>query len=351
MENETNPGSGVEKRVPANPMTKAKAKRERAKKRALAWAVKSGTHGESVDDYIHRLKITTAPSTEQSPARLTERTQAPSLGTQPTTPHPPSAKRKASSTPNRENPSKAFKPSNPVLNVYRRDRNEFHRRDRALVSKALISVQLENKENPALAWCGKTRVAGSCLILEVLSSALTTIKSAINEMADYFAVEADEPVHLHSLMGTIAPTLKDSLGDLPTLLSIASDGKTQASDYNCTRGTVFLRGRLGFWLQVTPVALEWINSMGSLVWICGEPVKLKLEKSLYVPSRAEQAAAMETEENAPEKEAEEEEEEASMEFDAYEHEQLAMHSGQQRPLNSSFSDMSLKSMTDKTTLL
>ena len=69
--------------------------------------------------------------------------------------------------------------------------------------------------------------------------------------------------------------------------------------------------------------------MGSLVWICGEPVKLKLEKSLYVPSRAEQAAAMETEENAPEKEAEEE---GSMEFDAYEHEQMAMHSGQQRHL-------------------
>ena len=159
-------------------------------------------------------------------------------------------------------------------------------------------------------------------LLEVLYSALTTIKSAINEMADYFAVEVDKPVHLHPLMGKIAPTLKDSLGDL----SIASDGKTQASDYNCTRGTVFLRGRLGFWLQVTPVALEWINSMGSLVWICGEPVNLQLEKSLYVPSRAEQAAAMETEENAPEKEAEEE---GSMEFDAYEQEQMAMHSGQQ----------------------
>ena len=66
----------------------------------------------------------------------------------------------------------------------------------------------------------------------MLTSTLT--KSAINEMADYFAVEVDEPVHLHSLMGTIAPTLKDSLGDLTTLLSIASAGKTQPSDYNCT---------------------------------------------------------------------------------------------------------------------
>ena len=53
-------------------------------------------------------------------------------------------------------------------------------------------------------------------------------------MADYFTVEVDEPVHLHSLMGTIAPTLKDSLGDLTTLLSIASAGKTHSSDYYCT---------------------------------------------------------------------------------------------------------------------
>ena len=187
-------------------MTKAKAKRERAKKRALAWAVKSGTHGESVDDYIHRLKITTAPSVEQSPARLTERTQAPSLGNQPTTPHPPSAKRKASSTPNRENPSKAFKPNKPVLNVYRR--TGMSSTEGILVSKALIKVQLEHKENPALAWCGKTRVAGSCLVLEVLYSALTTIKSAINEMADYFAVEVDEPVHLHPLMADNCPNTK-----------------------------------------------------------------------------------------------------------------------------------------------
>ena len=67
MKINNNAETGVDKRVPAHPMTKAKAKRERAKKRALAWAVKSGTHGESVDDYIHRLKITTAPSVEQSP--------------------------------------------------------------------------------------------------------------------------------------------------------------------------------------------------------------------------------------------------------------------------------------------
>ena len=88
-------------------------------------------------------------------------------------------------------------------------------------------------------------------MLKVLTSALTPIKTAINEMANYFTVDVDEPVHLHSLMGTISPTLKDLLGDLPTLLSIASAGKAQPTDINCIRGTVVFHGRLGFWLQPT----------------------------------------------------------------------------------------------------
>ena len=81
-------------------------------------------------------------------------------------------------------------------------------------------------------------------MLKVLTSALTPIKTAINEMANYFTVDVDEPVHLHSLMGTISPTLKDLLGDLPTLLSIASAGKAQPTDFNCTRGTVVFHGLL-----------------------------------------------------------------------------------------------------------
>ena len=150
------------KMIPStNKPTKSKLRRERAKRRARAWEIQAGTHGESVEDYVHRLKLETPLATKQSPANLIERTQAPSLGTQPTTPHPPSGKRKASSTPNRENPSNAFKPDNPVLNVYRMGRNQFQRTDRALVSNALIKLQMENKENQMLSWCGKTIVAGS----------------------------------------------------------------------------------------------------------------------------------------------------------------------------------------------
>ena len=52
-------------------------------------------------------------------------------------------------------------PDNSVRNVYRGDRNQFHRTERALVSKALIKLQLQNKENHTLAWCWKMRVAGS----------------------------------------------------------------------------------------------------------------------------------------------------------------------------------------------
>ena len=45
-------------------------------------------------------------------------------------------------------------PDNSVRNVYRGDRNQFHRTERALVSKALIKLQLQNKENHCTHWHG-----------------------------------------------------------------------------------------------------------------------------------------------------------------------------------------------------
>ena len=104
-------------------------------------------------------------------------------------------------------------------------------------------------------------------------------------------------VHLHSLKGSVPLALREEISNLPTYLAILFGGMVEASDFNCTRKTIDLRSRIGFWIQVTTKALEWIVSKDCLVWAAGEPLKMKLERSLYIPSRAEQSPALVEESN------------------------------------------------------
>ena len=337
--------------TPLSSKTRSKLRRERAKRRAAQYAQETGTHEEILNAYLLKNKIAGAlPVLQDSTSRHEQTAQttehpAPHSGNPPATPHTTDrgVKRTSSSTPNKGVPSKTFKPDNPVLNIFRKDRNTFIRGDRACVSKILMREQMSHHETPDLTRTGKTRVAGSCLVMEVFPSSLKHIKEAINSCEEaYFATEVDEVVHLHSLKGSVPLALREEIYNLPTYLAISSGGMVEASDFNCTRKTIDLSNRIGFWIQVTTKALEWIVSKDCLVWAAGEPLKLKLERSLYIPSRAEQSPAL-IEESDPE----------DMEQDNYQLEQLELHSGRQStpPLNTSFEELSLRSRKDKQTPL
>ena len=164
--------------TPLSSKTKSKLRRERSRRRASQYAQKTGTHGEILHAYLRKNKIAGAiPHDSTSHHEQTAQTiehPAPHSGNPPATPHTTDrgVKRTSSSTPNKGVPSKAFKPDNPVLNIFRKDRNTFIREDRACVSKILMREQMSHHETPDLTRTGKTRVAGSCLVMEVFPSSL-----------------------------------------------------------------------------------------------------------------------------------------------------------------------------------
>jgi len=278
---ETTTASQLPKPPPDNPpLSKAEKdtikKRARQKKRrenAKKFALSKGIHAESTDEYIHRVRMTSIDTS--TPQDITLQNN----------------KRKGS-TPNKAQSAKSFKPDLPVLHVYRKDRAPFTMGDRQVVTSAITTKLLKNDLDTALTRTGASRLAGEFLQLEVAETATSTIKELINNLPDFFSIADGEEVSFHSLWGTSSPNFT-GIQSLPELIILTADVNLKAEDIRMLRPPAIINERYHFWVQVSSKALDFLHSKDFLIFLGGEPVKLKISRSLYIPS-ADELESLET---------------------------------------------------------
>jgi len=306
------------------PLTAAAKRKIRKRNVARRWAKSAGIPSTPNDYLLTLTNIPTAPEPNAQtpgPMPITNiNTSTPVTG----------VKRQASSSPNSGEPSKVTKPQFPTLKVFRKDQDVFTFDDRAEISKALIehhtATPTTDASLPQIIDCGRSRMAGSCLVLEAPSHSIGMIKRVINTLPRFFALEEGEDSPAHPLCCSTSPLLMDCIEMVPKLIADHSKGHIKLSDMNLTRTPKMINDLVYFWIQVTTKALQYITSNNSLLFLCGMPFQFKMERSRYVPSRAEIIALNSkkaaTKSPLDDEESEEEDTEKDQAQLAYEQEQI-----------------------------